>query len=491
LGYQTHSEASAVRFSGNLGWRWNDTTETRFYVGYVHAESELPGNLTKEEIENSPRVASPTSVAFDEERNTDWARLAAKTTWRPSDDRSLSASLYWSWQDLDHPLFWNPFFLNGLGVLRDESHTAGADFRYVTTDPLWERRNAFTIGFAPAATRLEDLRYANNGGSAGAKVADGLMNAANLDLYAENQHYVTESLALVAGAQGTYAIRNYNDRFDTDPNGDQSRDQDYWGFNPKLGLLYDWAGFGQFFASVSRSFEPPTSIEFIQLGGPAGDILTRSLDAQTATTAEVGMRGERDRYAWDVTYYHSWLKDELLTLNDALGNPLGTVNGPDTTHQGVELGASVKLVEGLCGENAADKLMLRQIYNWSDFRFRDDDLYGDNRLPGIPEHVLRTELLYEHPCGFYVGPNVQWVPSRTWADYANTLRSDSYFTLGAKIGYRSARGLSVYFEARNLTDENYASAVEPIADASTAFGTPRVFHPGEGRSFYGGLEWKW
>jgi len=41
-----------------------------------------------------------------------------------------------------------------------------------------------------------------------------------------------------------------------------------------------------------------------------------------------------------------------------------------------------------------------------------------------------------------------------------------------------------------LTDENYASSAEPIADARTAFGPARVFHPGEPVSFYGGFEWK-
>ena len=43
------------------------------------------------------------------------------------------------------------------------------------------------------------------------------------------------------------------------------------------------------------------------------------------------------------------------------------------------------------------------------FRQRSQ-LDGNNRLPGIPPFYYRAELLYEHPCGFYAGPDVEWVP---------------------------------------------------------------------------------
>jgi hypothetical protein len=31
--------------------------------------------------------------------------------------------------------------------------------------------------------------------------------------------------------------------------------------------------------------------------------------------------------------------------------------------------------------------------------------------------------------------------------------------------------------------------VDPIPDARTAGGSPEIFHPGDGRSFYGGVAW--
>jgi len=60
----------------------------------------------------------------------------------------------------------------------------------------------------------------------------------------------------------------------------------YWGFNPKLGALYEPKPGLQFYGNVSRSFEPPT---FSELGVISGVLAAR--DAQSAWTAEIGTRG--------------------------------------------------------------------------------------------------------------------------------------------------------------------------------------------------------
>jgi iron complex outermembrane receptor protein len=97
--------------------------------------------------------------------------------------------------------------------------------------------------------------------------------------------------------------------------------------------------------------------------------------------------------------------------------------------------------------------------------------------------------MYEHPCGFYGGPNLEWVPNKYNVDFAESLFADPYALLGFKVGYRSPKGFSVFFEAKNLTDKKYAAVTGVIADAG---GQDRAqFLPGDGRSFFGGIEWKW
>jgi iron complex outermembrane receptor protein len=490
-GFQDHSRATSLRVFSNFGYRISQDAETRFYFSYVRNYSDLPGNQTAAEVKNNPTAADPDAVSYDQQRNVEWVRLANHTTIRLADQQQVDASLYWMYQDLDHPLFWNQFFLNGLGVIADTSHTLGGELRYTKESELAGQKNKLTIGFAPTGTWQQNLRYQNLNGTRGAKTADGESTSANLDFYLEGQQHLTDRLSLILGSSLSYAMRDYDDHFSGNPNGNQTRHQSYVGFNPKLGFVYEWENKTQVFANVSRSFEPPTGIELIQLGGSNGDIMTTDLKAQRATTIEIGTRGKRKRLEWEAVYYYSWMENELLTLNDSSGNPLGTVNGLNTYHQGVELGLNIDLLGGGDAAAPANKLTLRNTYNWSDFRFQNDPVYGNNRLAGMPEHTLRSELLYEHPSGFYAGASVDWVLSRNYADYANSLYADPFATLGVKIGYRTRKGLSVFLEARNLTDEHYASTVEPIADARTSFSEPRVFHSGEGRAFYGGMEFKW
>ena len=262
-GFQAHSEMDAQRFYGNFGYRVNEDVETRFFLTYVRSRTALPGNLTKDEIARDPRLADPDAIDFDQRRDVDWFRIANKTTWQMDETHRLEASLHYTYFYLDHPLFWNPFFLNGLGVRLGTYHSFGSELRYVSEEDLLGRKNRLTIGFAPGATLLHDERLENDFGKHGPHVADGRTTAVNYDLYVENQHYLTDRLSLLAGASFTYAIRNFEDDFLSDPNGDQSRDQDYYGFSPKLGLLYELSPQSQVFANVSRSFEPPTSVELV------------------------------------------------------------------------------------------------------------------------------------------------------------------------------------------------------------------------------------
>ncbi|MFX6149098.1 TonB-dependent receptor, partial [Acinetobacter baumannii] len=89
-----------------------------------------------------------------------------------------------------------------------------------------------------------------------------------------------------------------------------------------------------------------------------------------------------------------------------------------------------------------DKLTLRQIWNYSDFRFVNDPVYGNNRIPGVPQHVLRTALSYSHPAGFTVTPTVDIVPEGAFVDYRNTFKVAGYALLGLQATAKLPNGAS-------------------------------------------------
>lgn len=509
-GFRDHSQQNTQRFFANFGYRISKNLETRFYVTYIQTDSELPGNLTKLQLEDNPQQAQrvpsflrfdPSVARFDNvtsnwKRDFELLRIANKTTYQSGDQR-LSLSSFWSYKDLDHPI---------LFVIDQLSNDFGIDLRYDNSADLFGHKNKFTIGFAPVYGVVQDNRFENLFGNRGAKFADSEQKALNLDLYLQDRFYILPKVALVAGAQVSYAKRENDDEFRgslDDP--DNSDTQDWWGFSPKFGVLWEVTDKTQAYFNVSRSFEPPS---FGELGNAANNGAGLvSLDAQTATTLEVGTRGREGRFAWDVAYYYAWVDDELLEFQVQPGLTQ-TTNAGRTIHQGVEAGIDIDVLRGLfvndsfCGgmmgkdskkavleeEPELDRVVLRQVYLWNNFHFDGDATFGDNQLPGIPEHYYRAELVYEHPSGFYVGPNVEWVMKKYNVDSAETLFADPYALVGFKVGYRSERGFSFYVEAKNLTDKKYAATTGVVQQA---LADSALFLPGDGRGYFAGVEFRW
>ncbi len=461
-GFQQHSEQDNQRLFANVGRRLSDQLETRFSLLYALTDSELPGTLSKAEINSNPRLANPANVAGNQHRDFSLVRLANKTTFA-WDRQRLEFSAYYAYKALWHPIF---------QILDVNSNDYGFDVRYVNETPLAGRKNILTFGFSPTRGTATDDRYANVAGTAGARTGQSDQTAANFEVYAENQHYLTERWVLVLGAQAARSSRKFEDQFFGD-GVDNSFDVTYSQLSPKLGARYEITPAIQLYGNVSRSFEPPS------FGELAGGPMITQVRKQSALTYEIGSRGRVTDGAWDVSYYHARVTDELLAQNSATGVPLGTVNAPKTLHQGIEFGVDWKLFR---------MIEARAAYVWNDFRLDSHPVYGNNDLPGLPKQYLRAEVLYATPGGFYAGPSLEWSPQSYAVDMANSLFADAYAVAGFKVGQRIRKGVSWFVEGRNLADKKYAATTGVIANAGGI--DSRQFNPGLGRSVYIGMEWK-
>ncbi|SCX26855.1 TonB-dependent receptor family protein [Nitrosomonas eutropha] len=455
------------RMFSNAGYRITPDLETRFYLTYVKSDSQLPGNLTKAQLKSDPRQANAFSLFGRQKRDIDLIRVANRTVLKLGNSQQLEFSGFYSHKDLWHPIF---------QVLAQPTNDYGIGLRYINEMPIASYRNRFVLGFEPSWGNVMDNRFVNVRGNAGARTAKFDQHASSYVVYGENQFYLLPELSLIAGAQYTYTTRKQKDLFMAG-GVDQSKSKSYQRFTPKAGLIYELNPDVQFFSNVSTSFEPPSFAELTS--GPVQ--APTFAKAQRAITFEVGSRGRLFNMAeWDVALYRAHVRNELLALVDpATSSPIGTANADKTVHQGIELGLDVEL---------AKMLYLRQMYMFSDFKFDKDAAFGNNQLAGIPRHFYKAELTYRHADGYYIGPNVEWSPQKYYVDHANTLSADSYALLGFKIGKRSKSGFSWFAEARNLTDRKYAATTGVVENARGI--DQAQFLPGDGRSFFAGLEYR-
>jgi outer membrane receptor protein involved in Fe transport len=196
----------------------------------------------------------------------------------------------------------------------------------------------------------------------------------------QNQHYLSKCFSLLTGFQTVFVQRVFHDIFASPTLGNQSHRENYHAFNPELGIAYEWNKVCLAYANVSRSFPPPSFDESLRVQeGMSGGEVFNPLQAQSAITLELGTRREVGPVSWDVAVYRSWVRNELLDLNNNLGQPLGTVDAPRTVHQGIELQLDVELARIPCWrmmrtKKKTDRIILVQSYTLNDFRFRHDTL---------------------------------------------------------------------------------------------------------------------
>jgi len=482
-GYRDHSEQVRRRAYLTMGYALPGGTTIRFDLGYTHSEEELPGSLTLQEFKSNPRQQDPTVAQFRQERNYEYGRggLTLRTPLGASQVLEWKTQL--DYQDLDHPL--------SFAVIDQTTYNWGTELRYIVAAPLFGHGNRFTAGLQYFSTRQIDANLQNDNGHRGALTKDQINIATNVGAYAEDQFDITPSFTAVLGGRAQYAVREVRDRVLSD--GNQSGSVDFFSFVPKLGFVWRVAPTAQVFANASKSYEPPLMLELTAPGQIGGDL--SQLKAQKAWQFEVGTRGTyADRVTWDVAVYDIELWDEIRNVNvqPFPGAPFTIprfVNIDRSRHSGVEAGADVVLVRDAARAvglgTIGDALTARVAYTYSRFVFVDDPTFGNNGLPGAPRHFVRAELRYDHLSGFWIAPNVEWVPTGYFVDSANTVRTPSYALGNVRIGYdHKPWNLGVFFEARNVADQSFVSSV--VVDNANA----RYFEPGDGRAFYGGVSWR-
>lgn len=496
-GFQQQSAGSGKGVAANFGYRFNPDLETRFYLRYRETANDSPGKLTRQQIEHSPRAANAVNLARDSKRlqpGSTW--IANKTTLQLDDNARVEAGLVYH----DYPMD----LREGTNRLKVAYTDISGTLNYIRQDTLLGRDSKTTVGLRTTQgmpnNGVSEYVRVPAGTTAtfapGTKTRDYSYLGSDTVLHVSNDLELLPDLWLTTGLAAIYTRRETEVTY---PETHAPLSTHDWDYAPRVGLRYDFNPQLQVYGNLSRSVEPPHAWSMIwgsnkffakDSGRPEAG-LTREgveLQNQTATTLEVGGRGEAWFGQWDLALYHSLVRHELLSVETQAATlntspVVAESNASPTIHQGVELSLTSPLWDG----GNAGRLALRQAYTYSNFHYRDDPRFGDNTLPGIPKHYYQTQLRYSHPSGFFSSLNGEY-SSRVAVDYANSYYAKAYGLLGATIGYDAPKqDWQAWIDLRNLTNQRYANTVTPGYDDhgnDMARSTP-----GDGMGVYAGVSW--
>ena len=470
-GFRQHAEMENQKLLANFGVKVNRDVESRFYAASVRSRTQLPGYLTKAQLDSTPDIRNPGAAYVNDNnqrRDVDSQRLANKTTVRDGNNVYEFAAYAMNYS------LWHPI---SFSVIQQNVDTQGGHLKLTNTTGA----NQFTVAYLPSTGTTKGTSHAPNtsGLVTGNPTSDYTQKSTNHTFFVEDKYRVSDKTTLVGAIQYDKANRKVSDVRSASNN----YDHDFSQWSPRVGVTQDLTPKQQVFASVSRNFEAPVH-------GLAGST-TLAAKAQTGTTFEVGTRGEtvegKNQFGWDATYYRSNLRNEFLSACVVPGcvNPT-TTNVPKSMHQGIELGLS-----HLYDRQIDSRMSLL----YSDFKFVDNTAYGNNKLPGFPPIIVRAESLYRFGAevngkpSYYVGPKIEWVPSKAPMDNTNTVYRDGYTLIGFKAGQAIDKKWSWFADARNLANKKYA-ADSSISANLAGVNTAALYYPGDGRALYLGVEVK-
>ncbi|MEC4879534.1 TonB-dependent receptor [Pseudomonas sp. NC26] len=472
-GYQQHSSGSAKGIAANVGYRFNPNLETRFYLRYRETENDLAGRLTKQQIKHDPRAANAAYLARDDSRpqpGSTW--VGNKTTFYLDDDARLEAGLVYH----DYPMDLREGPMRLKVAYTDVSGT----LNYLRRDTLFGRESRTTLGWRTTKHLPNSgaSQFARDRDVTGARSRDFSYQGSDSVLHLGNDLELIPDLWLTTGLAMIYTRRESDVTY---PATGGRVSQHDWDYAPRLGLRYDISPQLQVYGNLSRSVEPPHPWALLWSSTVATQPI--KMQNQTATTLELGARGDSTLGHWDLAWYYAQVRHELLAVEIVPGALPKEFNASPTVHQGVEAALESTLWE----RPGTGKLSVRQAYTFSDFHYRDDDRFDDNRLPGIPMHYYQAEVRFDWPGGFYAGVNTQ-MASKVQIDYANSEHADAYALLGARLGWDSPKqDWQTWLDLRNLTNKRYAATVTPGYDdggQDIARSTP-----GEGFGVYAGVSY--
>ena len=439
--------------------------------------AQSPGALTRAQMDSAPQMADPLSVRKQAGKTVKQGDLALTVTQPLGARTSLDATVYGSVRTLDNPLTFNVVHVgrSSGGVTTRLSSTgslgshavrlsAGGDFQWQNDD---RQEYAACIDVAtPTATCPTPKTQRGNLG----KNQRELVSSAGP--FVRGELALSPSLLASAGVRADAVRFRVKDRLITATNPDDSGDRTLHAVSPAVGLVWRTTPLASLYATVSSSFETPTTTELgNKPDGSAG--INPDLKPQRALSTEVGAKGLLGgAVRWEVAAFQTSARDELVPFDIPGGNGRRYFrNAGRTTRRGAEAGAEAEL----------GPLAVHAAYSYSRFRYVDylvgTTSYAGKRIPGVPESALAAGASYRL-AGFTLSGTAD-VATAVYVDDANSAQADGRTILGLAVSNTIGVGgvrLAPLVAVQNLTGVRSAGSVSVNATGG------KFFEPAPGRT---------
>jgi len=522
------------------GWRERSPSEIRrvftkfgvsgentdFWVSYTHAENKLTGNglmplsllaIEPDSVYTYPDVSEP-SLSF----------LNSNLTRYLNDELTLTANLYRRRLDLKTSNGDAEFdevegeYEGEFRRTETNQTTTGAGLQLASDGQIGERRNRWAIGANLDRGKSRFQQSEQDGeftidrgieGEGESEIDTDIDGRTSYDgVYLTNTLSVTKQFDFTLSGRYTRARVEIADRTGEEP--DLNGDHSFSRFTPSLGATYRLSGNMTVYGGYNEGFRAPTPVELTcadpddPCALPVAFVADPPLDPVVARTLELGVRGgSAAGMQWNAGVFQTKLKDDILFTSTGASQGF-FANVPRTQRQGLELGtgSSGSTFDWFANYSytratyESDIALFNPVANDADpSQPETQAVEKGDKLPGVPDHLLKAGIKYKSGKRWSVGSNVNVVGGQyIRGDEANNQRKlNGYALFNLSADYRFLSGWRLFVKVNNLFDKDYATlgalnrvAFENGNEPRDELGpVERFVSPGAPRSFWVGVEY--
>jgi iron complex outermembrane receptor protein len=442
------------------------------------SNAESPGALTRAQFDATPRMADPLSVRKAAGKIVRQGDLSLSLARDLGAAVAVDAMVYGSVRTLANPLTFATVDVDrssgGASLrLNGERSPGGRSVRLAAgTDVQWqhddrlESENCIDVSAVTATCPA-------GAGLRGARRKDQRELVTSVGPFVRAEVALAPRLLASAGVRADAVRFQVRDRLVTAGNLDDSGDRTLHAVSPAFGVVWRAAALASAYATLSTSFETPTTTELgNKPDGSAG--INPELQPQRTVAMEVGAKGvlPTTGVRWDVALFEARARDELVPFDIPNGGGRRYFrNAGRTLRRGGEVGIQAD----------AGVLALQGAYTYSRFRYVDYTVgttsYAGRRIPGVPEHALATTLSLRQ--GATTLSATADVASALQVDDANTAQAPARTILGLALSNTvqvAGVRLSPMVALQNL------GGVRTVGSVSVNATAGKYFEPAPGRT---------
>lgn len=443
----------------NLAFGLKENLTVNLNLSGLSEYYEMPGGLTKEQMEANPRQA----LNLNDDAEYDFLNAGLGIEADINSNNKFQINFAYGRRDGGYNMeSWFSFVSSIL-------ETFAITPRFISTNPLLGKENKFILGIDFYNQPLKIKQYLE-------RERINLFNEANVrkkstGFYFQNDFYITENLILALGGRYENACISAQDT------NNPLESKDFEGIAYKSSFTYFVPEKTKIFFKYDRIYRYPFTDEIAYYYGFAPVVFfNKDLKPEKGNSFELGTEiYSLKNLKLGLSIFYNIIEDEIFY------NPLTWMNENigRTKRFGIEFKGDWKLT---------DFIDFHWIYTYIDAKL-DYEPYENKRIPLVPVHKGVVGLTFNLPKDFSLSTNIVLTDDfYLGGDYDNNQEPiPGWTTFDIFLNYKPKKfeknGLSIYFGIENLFNKIYSN-----------YGfegwSGNIYYPASGRNIKGGISFK-